>query len=205
MKRSYYFVRHGQAVYQERGFDRTAYPKETDWPLSSTGVTQAHRVAPLVLRFGIERVVSSRLERARHTASVIAARGQLPHEHLWAGLNEVHPTTLRAGRPEATLHNWSWLDGYRAARAVRRSVAGRGPTPGWDIRGVEDRVFGILARLDELPESRLVVTGHGYWILLCSLFLGGELRYRWIDNCSVTRVDADGSGRYRVVSFASVL
>ena len=88
---------------------------------------------------------------------------------------------------------------------MRRSVAGGGVRAGWDLRAVEDRVYGVLARLDELPEDRLVVTGHGYWILLCSLFAGGAARYRWIDNCSVTRIDADGAGRYRVVTFASVL
>ncbi len=203
MKRSYFFVRHGQAVYQQRGFDPKAYPPDTDWPLSSTGVSQAHRVAPRVLRFGVERVVSSQLERARHTAAVIADAGQLPHEHRWAGLDEVHPSTLRVGAGAPRDH-WSWIDSLRAVRVVRRSLAGRGVRPGWDLRPVEGRVFGVLSQLDGLPESRIAITGHGYWILLCSLFVRGDVRYRWIDNCSVTRIDADGAGRYRLVSFATV-
>lgn len=203
MRRSYYFVRHGQAVYQQKGFDRSRFAADVDWPLSTVGVAQAHRVAPALLQVGVERVVSSRLERARHTASIVADAGRLPHEHLWAGLNEIHPSTLRALPPEGSEDRWSWWDGWMAARAVRGYVGGRQPR-GWDFRNAEDRVFGVLTRLDALEESRIAVFGHGYWILLASLLVRGRVRYRWIDNCSITRIDADGEGRYRLVAFAMV-
>ncbi len=202
MKRSYFFVRHGQAIYQERGFDRSRYPADLDWPLSSTGEAQAHAVAPALLRLGVERAVSSKLERARRTAGVIAERGGIPYDDRWGALNEIHPTRLRAGMHETEQEKWSWLDGWRAARAVRARVRTGATPPGWDLRAAEERVFTVLRRLDAIPEPRLAVVGHGYWILLASLLVRGRVRYRWIANCSITRVDADGAGRYRLVSFA---
>ena len=205
MKRSYFFVRHGQAIYQERGFDRSRYPKDLDWPLSSTGEAQAHAVAPRLLRFGIERTVSSKLERARRTASVIAERARIPYDDRWGALNEIHPTRLRVGMESTEQDTWSWLDGLRGARALRARLRTGEAPKGWDLSNVEERVSSVLARLDALPEPRIAVVGHGYWILLASLLVRGQPRYRWIANCSVTRIDADGLGGYRLVSFASVL
>ena len=203
MNRSYYFVRHGQAVYQQKGFDRSAHPPDTDWPLSSEGVSQAHAAAPKILRSGVRRVISSELARARRTAEILAEEGGLPYEHRWGSLNEIHPTTLRAAIGRTDVDSWSWWDGWLAARAVRKHVAGKTPR-GWDPRPAEDRVLGVLSRLDRLDEPRVAVVCHGYWILLAALLVRGEVRYRWIANCSVTRIDADGRGKYRLVSFATV-
>lgn len=205
MKRSYFFVRHGRAVYQEAGFDRSEHPPGADLPLGESGRAQVRAFAPKILRFGITRVVSSQLARARQTGRAIADEGGLPFGHHWGGLDEIHPTTLRAGLRRTDPVKWSWWDGYRAARAVRAYVEEGVMPSGWELRSVEARVARVLARLDALVEPRVVVCGHGYWILLAALFVGGRVRYRWIDNCSVTRIDADGEGRYRMVSFASVL
>ena len=203
MRRSYFFVRHGQAVYQEKGFVRADHPADTDWPLSPTGILEAGRMAPAVLRFGVERVVSSKLRRARQTAAAIRAAGRVPHEHAWGALNEIHPAVIRAGHVGHAPERWSYSEGYRAAQAVRRYVArGRRPVGGWELRPIEDRILGVLHRLDELREPRIAVVSHGLWILLASLFVGGRVRYRWIGNCSVTRIDAEGRGGYRLVSFA---
>jgi len=204
VRRSYFFVRHGQAVYQQKGFDRSAHPRDTDWPLSSEGVSQVHRAAPGILRNGVGRVISSRLARARQTASILSEVGALPYDDRWGSLNEIHPTTLRAAIDRADLDTWSWWDGWLAARAVRKHVRGRTPA-GWDPRPAEDRVMGVLARLDRLDEPRVAVVCHGYWILLAALLVRGQVRYRWIANCSLTRIDADGRGRYRLVSFATIV
>ena len=205
MKRSYYFVRHGQAVYQQKGFDRGAFPRGTDWPLSPLGERQAESVAPRVLRFGVERVVSSGLMRARQTARAIADAGRLPYEHHWPELNEVHPSKLRIDREGFDPEAWSFRDGYLAARAVRRYMRTGVASAAYDLTAIQRGIIGALERLDSLEESRLVVTGHGYWILLCGLFVGGRVPFTWIKNCSVTRIDADGRGHYRLVSFAEVV
>lgn len=205
MNRSYFFVRHGRAAYQEKGFVLAEHPPGVDFPLSEAGRAQACGVAPRVLRLGVTRVVSSELARARATACAIADAGRLPFDHHIGALNEIHPTSLRVDPPGDAHERWSWWDGYLAARAVRRSVATGKPVRGWELRAAEDRILGVLRRLDELVDLRVAVVGHGYWILLASLFVRGRVRYRWIENCSVTRIDADGEGRYRLVSFASVL
>ncbi|MCB9597974.1 MAG: histidine phosphatase family protein [Sandaracinaceae bacterium] len=204
MRRSYFFVRHGQAIYQQRGFDRSKYPRDIDWPLSSLGEAQAHQVAPRLLQLGVERVVSSKLARARSTAAAIAERGHLPYEHQWGALNEIHPTRLRVGKQTTEQDRWSWFDGWRAARAVRASVLTGVTPPGWDLRNPRERAFTVLSRLDAMPAHRIAVCGHGYWILLASLFVRGKPRTRWIANCSITRIDADGAGKYRLVSFATI-
>ena len=205
MKRSYFFVRHGRAVYQEKGFVRAEHPPGLDFPLSEAGRLQAREVAPRVLRLGVTRVVSSELARARETASAIAEAGRLAFGHRIGALNEIHPTSLKVNPPGDASERWSFWDGYLAARAVRRIVATGKPVTGWELRPVEDRILGVLRRLDEIADPRIAVVGHGYWILLASLLVRGPVRYRWIENCSVTRIDADGEGRYRLVSFASVL
>ena len=195
MRRSYFFVRHGRAVYQERGFRRDAHPPETDWPLAPTGHAQARDVVAPLLRAGVMRVVSSELERAKQTAAPLAAH--LPYEHRWSALNEIAPWTLREPlrrRPE-------WWHGLRVAAAMRRHLRGQ-PVRGVKLAELEGRMRGVLAELDALDEPRVAVVGHGYWVLLCAMLLRGEPRKRWVDNCSITRVDADGAGRYRVVSFA---
>lgn len=204
MRRSYFFVRHGRAVYQDRDFRREDHPPTTDWPLSPRGLEQARSVAAPVLRFGIERVLSSGLARARETAQAIAEQGRVPYEHRWSPLNEIHPESLRRGHSSSP-ESWSWTQGWRVARVVRKYARTGRRDREFDVRGLEERVLGVLGRLDALDEERVVVVGHGFWILLASLLVRGEVRYRWIDNCSVTRIDADGEGRYRLVSFAQVL
>lgn len=205
MRRSYFFVRHGQAIYQERGFDRSRYPPELDWPLSSLGEAQAHALAPRLYPLGVERVVSSKLARARRTAEILSTWGGAPYDHTWGALNEIHPTRLREGMADVEQTRWSWMDGWRAARVVGREVReGRG-SPGWDSRLARERIDVVLGRLDALREARIAVVGHGFWILLAALLARGQVPFRFIANCSVTRIDADGAGRYRLVSFASVL
>lgn len=199
MKRSYFFVRHARAVYQEKGFRREDHPPGTDWPLAPIGQAQAEEAAARVLRHGVERVISSRLARAVATAEALARAGRLPYEHRWGALNEIHPQSLRRA---AVPDRWSWWEGWRAARATRRYVRRGRPEGTYDPREAEARVRGVLARLDEMPHRAVAVVSHGFFILLTSLLIGGEVGYRWIDNCSITRVDADGAGRYRLVYFA---
>ena len=197
MNRSYFFVRHGRAVYQERGFRRSAHPPDTDWPLAPAGQAQARAVVSPLLRFGVTRVVSSDLERAKQTASPLASLGSLPYEHRWPALNEIAPWKLRdpgKRRPE-------WWHGVRVATAMRRHLRGQ-PVHGVRLPQLEAQMRGVLAELDRLDEPRVAVVGHGYWILLCAMLLRGQPRKRWVDNCSITRIDADGRGDYRVVSFA---
>ena len=138
-------------------------------------------------------------ERSRQTAGHIAREGRLPYDHAWPELDELRPRALRASRPR-----WrrpDWLEGWAMARSMRRHARGE-PVAGWPIAEVDERVRAVLTRLDALDEPRVAIVGHGFWILMVAVMLGGPRPLRWIHNCSVTRVDADGAGGYRLVSFA---
>jgi broad specificity phosphatase PhoE len=197
--RTYFFLRHAEAVHQARAFRPDAIAPGTDWPLTPQGERQARAAARVVVGIGAERVISSGLRRARETAEHIAAMAALPYEHAWPELDEISPRLMRSDtsareRPE-------WWEGVLGAWHLHRRIRGAPEGP-LDVGWVEDRIREVLARLDELPERRVAVVGHGYWILLMALTVPGRFRMRWITNCSVTRVEAYGGGDYRLACFA---
>lgn len=210
MERSYFFVRHGHTVSEAdtRGShfaQRRPSPWEADSQpdrrLSSMGRAQAHAAARTLLEGGVERVVSSRLRRARETAGHLAACG-LHHAHVWEALDEIDPRTFRSVRPGSwALVPPSWWCGARMALALRQQVRGV-PSEHFRLEVVRHRIRDVLSRLDQLDERRVAVVGHGFWILLMALELGGPPRLRWVNHGSITRVDADGLGHYRVTAFA---
>ncbi len=197
MERTYFFVRHAQAVYQARGFRANAHPPETDWPLTDLGEKQAYAAARALIANGSERVVSSALVRARQTAQIVAEAGRLPYEHSWSELNEIAPRRLRLV-PRRRPSVWDALLGVVH---LRRHLRGARDLP-LDVAGVELRIREVLARLDAFSEQRIGVVGHGYWILMLALVVPGRFRVRWIDNCSITRIASDGLGGYRLLDFA---
>lgn len=194
--RTYLFVRHAEAVHQARAFEPGAHGTFGDWPLTAKGKRQASAAGALLANAGIERVVSSTLRRARQTAERIARQAAVPYEHAWPELDEIPPRTLRPAhtrRPE-------WLEGLVGAWHVHRHSRGvRGPL---ELAGLERDLKRVLARLDAMPEGRIAIVSHGYRILLLSLLVPGNLRLRWIANCSITRVDALAPGRHRLIAFA---
>jgi len=84
----------------------------------------------------------------------------------------------------------------------------RGKTQGGDtLEHIYERTNSILERLDNLPETSIAVIGHGYWIFFLALnVLGGSGRnipkLSFVKNCSITRIDSDGPGKYRLAYFA---
>ena len=183
----------GEASRRARAFERGAFG---DWPLTARGERQASLTGSLLAHAGIERVVSSTLRRARETAEHIARQASVPYEHAWPELDEIPPRTLRpAGtrRPE-------WLEGIVGVWHVHRHTRGvRGPL---ELAALERDLARVLARLDAMGEQRIAIVSHGYLILLLALLVPGDLRLRWIANCSITRVDAIRPGLHRLVSFA---
>ena len=223
--RTYLFVRHAEAVHQlppprpslrallarapssshpvrglpasdrreRRAFERGAFG---DWPLTARGARQASATGSLLARAGIERVVSSTLRRATETAEHIARQASVPYEHAWPELDEIPPRTLRPARTRRP----EWLEGLVGAWHVHRHTRGvRGPL---ELAALERDLAVVLARLDAMGEERIAVVSHGYRILLLALLVPGDLRPRWIANCSITRIDAIAPGQHRLVSFA---
>jgi broad specificity phosphatase PhoE len=199
MTRTYELVRHAQAVYQRLTFRAAAFPRGTDWPLSELGEQQAMLLGPILAARGNERIVSSTLARAKQTARLAASASGLPYEDAWPELNEISPRRLR--RVEARRRP-QWIDGLVGAWHMRQHMRGV-PSRTRDLESLEVRIREVLARLDTLPERRIAVISHGYFIMMLALVVPGRVRARPIRNCSITRVESDGRGNYELATFAS--
>lgn len=66
-KKSFYFVRHGESEYNQRGLVAGG---KTDCPLTEKGMTQALHLKSKILAMGIKHVISSPLIRAKRTAEI---------------------------------------------------------------------------------------------------------------------------------------
>lgn len=199
LERTYLFARHGRAVYQTLTFRAQAFPKGTDWPLADAGEAQARELGRAFARAGCERIVSSTLLRARRTAELASLESGIPYDDAWPELNEISPRRLRHRPPPRKRPQW-W-EGIAGAWHLRRHLRGvRCETR--DVAAVEHRMREVLARLDTMGEQRIGIVAHGYFIFLLSLLVPGRVRPRPLRNCSITRVRADGRGRYRLEAFA---
>lgn len=196
--RTYFFVRHAEALHQTQPAPPAGEVPGAEWPLTERGERQARELARWARAARVERLVSSALLRARQTAAIVAGAAAVPATDAWPELDEIPPSVLRIDprerrRPE-------WLDGIAGAWRMRRHARASDGTPA--ILEVEARVREVLARLDALPEPRIAVVGHGYWIFLMAMIVPGRFRLRLMTNCSITRVHADGPGAHRLVDFA---
>jgi broad specificity phosphatase PhoE len=82
-KRPFYFLRHGQTDWNLEG----RYQGQSDIPLNTTGIAQAHAAAERLACVPIDRIVASPLIRAIATAAIVAERLQKPI-HIERGLVE---------------------------------------------------------------------------------------------------------------------
>lgn len=150
--------RHGQTTWNAEN----RFQGQTDIPLNEIGEAQAERAARMVAAFRPEKIVSSDLRRALHTAAPLARLTGLPvtqDKHLrergggsWEGLTDVE---IRERYP-AERASWNPPDGETRA-------------------AVADRVSGALARVaEQVGEGGLaVVVSHGAAIRLgMERFLG---------------------------------
>lgn len=196
LSRRYFFVRHAHASHQTLFRPRVRESGED--PLTARGERQAREAAPALASAGVTRVVSSTLLRARETASIVATGPRIAYEHAWPELDEISPQVFRAS---AVRRVPDWYAGILGALHMHRHLSAQRPSS-HEAGLVEARIRGVLARLDELPDARIAVVTHGYWILLMSLIVPGRVRLHFLRNCTVTRVDADGEGQYRLRYFA---
>ncbi|HEX2038269.1 MAG TPA: histidine phosphatase family protein [Acidimicrobiales bacterium] len=169
-------IRHGQSAWNAEG----RWQGWADPPLSDIGAAQALAAAERLRGEGLSAVASSDLQRARHTAEIIADCLDLPLlEPLpdlrerdigdWSGLTTVE---IEQGWP-------GWLALWRAGDLER-------PPNGEAHEELAARVVGALERLAEEDGCILVVT-HGGVIHLVQDRLGvggnrvGNLCGRWIE------------------------
>jgi broad specificity phosphatase PhoE len=103
---SFYFIRHGETDWNREG----RLMGQKDIPLNHVGEAQAHKAAHYLQDIGIERIVSSPLQRAQKTAKIINSYLNVPL-NFYDNLKE-----CSRGREEGLLtvnlnsHN-DWLNG----------------------------------------------------------------------------------------------
>lgn len=178
-----YLVRHGETAYNQKG----VYYGWTDCPLSSTGVSQAHRLGEVLEGIDFQAVVSSPLIRARDTASLVGRR--IPDEIVfderlkelnfgsWEGMHYREIKTLYQDEWEMWTNDWqnfvipggeSFLEMYRRVESVLEWL------------------------LKEYPEkSVLVVSHHSCLRVIMSLLLKMDSAAYWYFNFE--------QGRYSLV------
>lgn len=185
------FVRHGQTVHNALGEISTRPP---GGPLSELGVAQAERLSAELASPPVAAVYSSPLDRARHTARILAE----PH-HL--------PVVVR---PELTEVSAGELDGRSDAEAY---AALNGALDAWCSGDLDARIgtegdtgHGMLHRLTRLVDElsarhnsqTVVLVSHGGLLQtgipwLCANLTPAFGLGRLLRNTAVIELHADGS------------
>jgi broad specificity phosphatase PhoE len=163
-------VRHGQSTWNADG----RWQGQADPPLSELGIAQAEAAARAV--DGVDVIWASDLERARHTASVLAAT---------RGLEVVADARLR----EREAGEWTGLTRAEIEERYPGALAERRRPPGFEADGVL-----VVRALDALQELAAALAGrtaiavtHGGVIHAVERHHGEErspvanLEGRWID------------------------
>jgi len=183
-------VRHGESAWNAEG----RLQGDADVPLSERGREQARELGPLVRELDPTDAVSSDLERAISSATLLGYPSATP-DPAWR---------------EADLGEWTGRlateligsdgDGYLAWRN------GRGTPPGgepWER--LLDRIGRALAPLCELDGRHLVVTHGGPIRAACTTLLGlAPTSIVPVSPASVTIIDLDPTPRLRAFNLTPI-
>lgn len=140
-------IRHGETDWNARGLLQGT----SDIPLNDRGVTQAHNAGRLLNGGGWQRVYATPLQRARHTAEIIAGLAGLEGPHSAPGFIE-----RSFGELEGT--RFLTIDGRRA-NLEHSSVE-----PADEVRRRARAAFDELAASH--PDEGTLVVAHGTVIRL---------------------------------------
>ena len=176
-------LRHGQTDYNVTG----RMQGHIDSVLTEAGQAQAVAVAPEVARLGPDRLISSDLQRAVHTAEAVAAATNLPVKF---------DSRLR----ETNLGEWQGLTVAQVEEKWPGAIAAWRSDPAYTPPGGESRIEvvrrsrPVVDELDEEyadnPQGIVVMVAHGGMIagLVCGLLglptstwpsIGGMGNARW--------------------------
>lgn len=165
---------------------------QTDTPLSKEGLSQAERLAGRLANRTIDAVYASDLERAHHTARIIAKRKGLP-VHLHPGLREIDigkwaGLTLE----EITAHYADELEAWRQGDPNVRRGGGE------SYREAQERVVAAVEEIAANNDagSQIAVVSHGGSLrALLAYVLGFPLSSLWriqFANTSLSTIERYG-------------
>ena len=186
-------TRHGQTQWSlERRFQG-----HSDTALIPAGVYQAERLRDRLSCESLTAIYASDLERARHTAQIVASAHHLP-VRVVPGLREIcfgcfegkTWDEIREAYPEASQAWWVGMS----------TIC---PPGGESLQDFVERVTAVAHRLQEAHagETILLVTHGGTARALLCAFLGWDLSHFWrwrVDNTSLSVVE-DGPLGWRLV------
>lgn len=222
-KKEYYFIRHAVPINDIGSFHLSVFDKdmlgEVDEPLSDKGVQQASALKKTIKKLNIQCIVSSTMKRAIETAMIISSETGIPYNHQFEKLVEValgnHPVkqntlfkvllSKRWPRKMRKLLDWALSSGLTIYYFLQWR---RGKTTGGESSSdIYLRIDEMLKILDSFSEERIVIVGHSGWISFLSTKILGEslwnfLKYSWVDNCYITRIDSNGNGAYQLRFFS---
>lgn len=226
-QKEYYFIRHALPLNDAGSFHLSVFDKdmmgEVDEPLSDRGRRQAAGLKKIIRQLNIERIVSSTRKRAAETAAIISGATDVPYDQQFDQLVEINmgsPFSTNNGyfkKIMSGLLSKKWpgqlkkmMDqGFIFGLTVYYFLQwNRGKTAGGEpLHEIFRKIDEMLSILDSLPEKRIAVVCHAGWIsFLAVKILGGSrknfLKLSRVDNCSLTRVDAYGNGKYALRFFA---
>lgn len=221
--RRYYFIRHALPINDAGSLHLSVYDRDmlgkVDEHLSEKGKQQAVALKNIMHSLGIERIISSTRKRAMETAAIISEATGIPFDARFARLDEISlgSTPVRKNILVRTVMSRNWptpmhglmdqtlISGLTLYYFFKWRI---GKTRGGEhLSEINRKVDEILSLLDALPETRIAVVGHAGWIAFLAVrILGGSLwhfiRLSRLDNCAITRIDANGRGNYEIRYFA---
>ncbi|MEY2398728.1 MAG: hypothetical protein QOJ00_1902 [Actinomycetota bacterium] len=175
-------VRHGESIWNAQG----RWQGSADPPLSDAGRAQASALAESLRNEGIDRVVTSDLDRAHETARIVAAALGLPAPVVVAGLRERDVGEISGlTRAEIEQRYPGLLEKWRTGELTKM------PGGEDDITPRVSRAVEAIVANDE--GSVVLVVTHGGVIGAVDRWLGTE--YRRVGNVQGRWLTVDDGGR----------
>ena len=197
-----FLVRHGHSRLNGKGIHQ---PPDTK--LSETGIKQAERIAERFVGVDVDIILSSRYERAEHTARIISKRIDRPIVYT-SLLNEFkNPSEVEGKKHDSTY-----------SLKIKKTVMEHLDDPRWHYSD-EENIFDRIARgkkvvryiEDREEEHVLVCTHSGLIRMILAVGLFGDslnpesfdrvVRFMRTENTGITECDVQPDGRWRLITF----
>ncbi len=190
-------LRHGRTEWNAT----SRFQGQADIPLDEVGVAQAQEAALVLAGYGIDRIVSSDLSRARRTAQAVADRIGLPVE-LDPALREISVGSWEGLTVEELIAEDPVLgSAYARGEDVRRSATGE-TAEEVGVRAGE----ALRAQVARTQGDTLLAAMHGLaGVVGMAHFLGLPYRdtyhFRGLDNCHWIDLVVSRHGVWRIQGF----
>lgn len=161
-----------------------------DVGLAAEGRRQAEAVARRIEHWGVEKMYSSDLIRARQTAEIINARLRLPHE-IVGELREIDFGALHGLTDEEIDARFGQFKQDQSRMDLDLHYPGPG---GENIADLLERVLPAITAIAQGPENAVAISTHGVVIRALAAFAVGIPLPRWrlvataLENCSITEL-----------------